>query len=149
MSGEVRFPPPYGPDFPVGLDCSVDKGRTKQSFANESDINSIMAKFHRTGVLVDPGKISTRKAFFGDVSGVVDFQTLQDTVLAANENFRNLPSEIRTRFGNNPGKLISFLEDADNLDEAVELGIVDAPPEPVVDPPVVPPAPVVPPVPEV
>ncbi len=137
--GEIAVPrlaPPFGPDHQVGLDCSVDKGRTKQSFAEEANINSIMKKFHRTGELVDPTKISDRKAFFGDVSGIGDFQQMKNTVLEAEVHFGNLPSEIRTRFENQPNKLVEFLEDPANKDEAIELGIVNPDPEP--DPPAAP-----------
>lgn len=140
MAAEPRFAPPFGPDFPVTIDCSVDKGRTKQSFAEETDINKMMAKFHKTGVLIDPSKISDRKAFFGDVSGLGDFQQIQQTVLDAEVAFGNLPSEIRTRFGNKSAELVKFLQDEENRAEAVELGIVEPPPEePVETPPVVPP----------
>lgn len=134
-NGEIAIPrmaPPFGPDYPVGLDCSGDKGRTKQSFAEESNINSIMKKFHRTGQLEDPTKISDRKAFFGDVSGIGDFQQMKNQVLEAEVHFGNLPSEIRTRFGNKPNELVEFLNDPANKDEAIELGIVN--PDPVEEP---------------
>lgn len=137
-----RIPPPFGPDISHGKDFTGGVSKTKQSFANESDINMIMAKFHRTGVLMDPTKISSRKAFFGDISGLGDFQEIQNKVLAAEVAFGDLPSEIRTRFDNKPAELVKFLQDEGNREEAIELGIVEAPPEePVETPPVVPPDP--------
>lgn len=144
-NGEIQVPrlaPPFGPDFQVGIDCSVDKGRTKQSFTEEANINSIMKKFHRTGELVNPAKISDRKAFYGDVSGIGDFQQMKNTVLEAEVHFGNLPSEIRTRFNNKPNELVEFLKDDANKEEAIKLGIVNPDPEPEPDPvvpPVVPP----------
>lgn len=51
-----------------------------------------------------------------------------------------LPPEIRTRFDNDPGKLIDFVADPDNRQEAQELGIVNPAPEPA-KPPEVPPEP--------
>lgn len=142
-----RLAPPFGPDYPVGLDCSADAGRTKQSFAEESNINSIMAKFHITGVLVDPKITSDRQAFFGDVSGIGDYQAMKNKVLESEVHFGNLPSAIRTRFGNKPNELVKFLEDPANKEEAIKLGIVNPPPEPPEEPvaPVPPAAPPEPP----
>ncbi len=129
MAKTPRLAPPYGPDFPVTLDCSGDKGRTKQSFEEETNINSIMRKFHQTGELVDPAKIASRQAFFGDVSTIGDFQQMKNKVIDAELAFGDLPSDIRTRFGNKPGELVEFLEDPQNKEEAIELGIVNAPEE--------------------
>ncbi len=137
-----RIPPPYGPDISSGIDFTGQVSKTKQSFANESDINMIMAKFHKTGVLIDPTKIASRKAFFGDVTGLGDYQEIQNKVLDAEVAFGDLSSEIRTRFDNKPAELVKFLQDEENRAEAIELGIVEAPPEePMETPPVVPPDP--------
>lgn len=47
----------------------------------------------------------------------------------AQQNFMLLPAEIRERFNNDPGRLIAFLEDDRNKNEAIKLGIVNKPPE--------------------
>lgn len=39
--------------------------------------------------------------------------------------FAGLPSRVRRRFANNPEQLIKFLEDPNNLPEAVKLGLID------------------------
>ena len=35
-----------------------------------------------------------------------------------------LPAQIRSRFENDPAKLIDFLDNSENLDEAIKLGLV-------------------------
>ena len=38
-----------------------------------------------------------------------------------------LPADLRKRFSNDPGQLLSFLENEDNRAEAIKLGLVNAP----------------------
>jgi len=38
-----------------------------------------------------------------------------------------LPADLRARFDNDPAQLIQFLENSDNKDEAIKLGLVNKP----------------------
>jgi hypothetical protein len=38
-----------------------------------------------------------------------------------------LPAELRARFENDPAKLIEFIDNSENLDEAINLGLVNKP----------------------
>lgn len=103
------------------------EGRTKQSFAQECDINTIMSRYALTGQFTH---LSLRAPQYGDVADI-DFQGCMDTVAAAREHFASLPSAIRDRFHNDPGRLLSFLQDPSNRDEALKLGLLapsEAPP---------------------
>lgn len=102
-----------------------DPGRTHQSFAKDADINNIMAKYSRTGVLGDPSR-PVRQAVFGDFSGL-DFQSDMNRLMDARERFMQLPSDIRNRFNNDPGELIDFVSDPANVEEAVSLGLLSSP----------------------
>lgn len=98
--------------------------RVEQHHKNDVNINSIMAKFVRTGLLPqrgDPGH-------YGDFTGVSDFQTCQNALVEARKAFMGLPSQIRKRFKNDPHKLLTFLEDPGNKEEAIKLGIIPTPP---------------------
>lgn len=125
------------------IDCSKDKIRTKQSFKKEVNINTIMAKFAKTG-MITPEALAVRQAVFGDVSSIGDFHDCQNRILEAKDAFMTLSAEVRTRFGNDTGQLLEFLQDPENKPEAIELGIlpkepVEAP-EPAPVPPTTPPA---------
>ena len=37
------------------------QSRTKQSFAQEADVNNIMRRYIQTGVLIDPSTVSARR----------------------------------------------------------------------------------------
>jgi len=104
----------------------VGESRVEQSHRAECDINAMMTKYNRTGLL--PGRGSP--GFYGDFSGVSDYHSACNAVLAAERAFNALPSKIRKRFANDPAELISFVENADNKEEAIELGILPKEPEP-------------------
>lgn len=102
---------------------STKPSLTQQHFKDESDINMIIARYNRTGVLVDPSVPRSGSALFGDFSEIKDFQSAQNAICAAAEAFGELDSKIRRRFNNDPGQLISFLDDPANYDEGVKLGL--------------------------
>lgn len=104
----------------AGLDCSGDKGRTQQSFAEEVDINTIVKRFGLTGELPE----NIPQVMTGDFEGVYDFQSAMDLVVQARESFMAMPADVRTRFDNDPHKFVDFTSDEKNFDEAVKWGLV-------------------------
>lgn len=98
---------------------------TQQHFANEVDVNMIVERATRTGLLGDPLAMAARQASFGDFSDIGDYQSCVNKVTAANNAFNSLPADVRSRFNNNPAELIAFLSDDKNIIEASELGLVD------------------------
>lgn len=122
-----------------GLDCSNLPSETKQSFAEEVDINTIVRRFGLSGQLPTGVRMPT----YEDFTDVTDFHTAANAIALANEAFEQMPAEVRARFQNNPGNFVDFCADANNLEEARKLGLVPAA-EVVVEPPVAPVAPVVP-----
>ena len=52
-------------------------GRTKQSFRDKVNINSIIAKHRRTGML---NHVNGKTPFYGDVSGVIGYQESLEVV---------------------------------------------------------------------
>ncbi|NBQ54799.1 MAG: hypothetical protein EBU49_14630 [Proteobacteria bacterium] len=107
-----------------GLDCSCDgAGRTKQSFAEEADINTLIRRFG----IGNPLPQGTRVPSFGDFNGVTDYQTALNLIDRADRAFMGLPAHLRTRFGNDPASFVAFCDDDANRDEAVRLGMVPAP----------------------
>lgn len=108
----------------VQVDLSAD-GRTHQSFADECDINKVMARYVKTGILQQ----TNQRPQYGDFSNLGDYQDSLNTVLTADNMFAELTAEVRRRFDNDPQQFIEFCEDPNNQDEAVRLGIA-AKPEP-------------------
>ncbi len=103
-----------------GLACE-EPTLAQQHYKEECDINTILQKFSISGILPE-APLSPR---YGDFSGIGDYHTALNRVLAAQDEFEALPATIRARFENDPAKLIEFLEDENNRPEAEELGLVE------------------------
>lgn len=104
---------------PVILKCE-GPGRTKQSFRDECDINGIMARFQRTGLIDAVNKIQPQ---YADVAGF-DFQFAMNQIIQAQDMFAELPSGIRKRFQNDPAAFVEFVGDPANEEEARRLGLI-------------------------
>ena len=91
----------------------------QQHFKDECDINFILKNFGIEALAVNP--LQPR---YGDFSDVVDYHSALNAVIAAEDGFMALPANIRTRFDNDPSKLIDFIENPANRSEAESLGLV-------------------------
>lgn len=109
----------------TGLRCPEEENMTQQQFKDDADINVIMRKFGLTGHL--PANLNMPQ--FGDFDTIDDYQSAMNLVRAADEAFMQLPAETRARFNNDPQRLIDFLDDANNREEALKLGLLQPPQE--------------------
>lgn len=119
-----------------------DETRTEQAHKDACDINKIIKRYDINGLIQ---KVDIMDGIENDVSGY-DFHAAMEIVAKAQEGFAGMPSSIRNRFQNDPGKLLDFVQDENNYDEALRMGIVaerpSAPPTPPpADPPADPPPP--------
>lgn len=105
----------------------TEPSMTKQSFASECDINNIMSKYQKSGLLTHVNKY---QGSYADVSNAVDYHDALNIVLAGNEAFESLPSSLRKKFNNDPAEFLSFVDDAENADEMIKLGLRKQPEAP-------------------
>lgn len=106
------------------IDNREDK--TQQKFENESNINTIMSKYNNNVDILNASlrlQGSTRQPQYGDFSNLPDFAQANQMIIDANDAFMQLPAKLREKFANDPSKLISWLENPDNNDEAIKLGL--------------------------
>lgn len=94
---------------------------TKQEFADECDINNIMSQYQRTGMVQHVNRYGGE---YSDVTGAVSFHEAQNIVLAAQNAFMSVPSSVRTKFDNDPGKFLEFVNNPENRDEMKKLGLL-------------------------
>lgn len=97
-----------------------------QSEKDSCDINLIVDKYSRTGLMTN---IRTDQPMYGDFTSAVDFHEAFAQIQKAEESFMELPAKVRSWFDNDPGKLIDFLQDEKNRQEAYDLGLVNSPPQ--------------------
>lgn len=108
---------PNGPRLYV--EC-LDKSLARESEKAASDVNNIVARFVKTGIL----PTATAQGFYGDVSELTDYREALEKVRSADAAFMQLPAEVRRRFDNDAATFLDFMSDPANLDEARKLGIV-------------------------
>lgn len=103
---------------------------TKQSHKAECDVNTIMKKFEKTGMVTH---VKEYRGEYGNFLGAAEFHEAWNEVLKAREMFESLPAKVRKRFENDPGEFLEFVHDPANEEEMIELGLArrrEAPPEP-------------------
>lgn len=100
---------------------------TKQAMRDACDINRIMKRYQKTGLIEHVKQGGT----YGDFTDVKSYHEAMNQVLAANEAFMTLAAELRARFNNDPSKMIEFLTDPANIKEAEELGLIEKKKRPV------------------
>lgn len=96
----------------------------QRHFKETTDINKIMRKYHNDMRQVAP----PQRGFYGEFSNAPDYLAARISLIEAQQSFDALPSEVRKRFGNDPAQLLAFIDDKNNRDEAIKLGLIDPPP---------------------
>lgn len=107
--------------------CKTDlhgESLTQQNFKRECDINYILKKYQKTGLVEH---VSKYKGNYEDLSQPCDYQTAMNLVISAAAAFESLPSSIRKQFDNDPGRFLAFAENPDNLEEMKNLGLAKTP----------------------
>lgn len=102
----------------TGLSCP-DASLTQQQFAEEADINTIVNRFLKTGVLPTPNTFPQ----YVDFEGVFDYQSAMNLVRAADESFMRMEAKVRSRFNNSPQEFLEFFANPENVKEAIRLGL--------------------------
>lgn len=96
--------------------------RTKQSYAEDADINNIVARFLKTGNL--PDNIRSGGWVSQDFTKAPEnYQEAMRIIIDARSQFMSLPAKLRDKFKNDPGQLESWLADPDNLEDSYKYGL--------------------------
>lgn len=105
------------------LTHNIEPSKTQNQFKDSTNVNTIIGKYLKApnpAVFVKQGK-----GLYGDFSKAKDFQTSLNTILEAQAAFDSLDASIRAKFQNSPQQLLSFLDDPQNLEEAIKLKLVE------------------------
>jgi phage internal scaffolding protein len=105
----------------------------QQAHKDHCDVNRIISKYDRTGLLTH---VKDSVARYGDFTEVNEYQEALNLVIRAQDSFDDLPSDIRKRFANDPGEFFEFATNPANSDEMYRLGLAVKPSELAVSGPV-------------
>lgn len=114
----------------IALFCN-DPSRAIQSQKDEANINTIVRNFGVTGTVRQAAVPPT----YGDFDGIDDYRSAVEAVKAAQDSFGALPSSVRSRFHNDPGAFLEFVENPANLPELRTMGLAPLPPDPPAETP--------------
>jgi len=106
-----------------GIDFSGDPGLTDQSQAKDCDINTIINRFNKSGIL----PTTNIQATYGDFSDPIEYSQAIQIKINAENQFNQLTAKVRNRFNNNPLEFLQFMADPENTSEAVKLGLATLP----------------------
>lgn len=115
----IKFNSMYSEKTKKPFICDKES-KVQQNAKEECDINNIIAKYAKTGVLPEMIKNNPQ---YGDFSNAADYQTAMNTVITAKEQFNALPSVVRAKFENDPEKFLDFVHDPKNQAEIKKMGL--------------------------
>lgn len=98
-----------------------------QAQAKECDINNIMRKFDKTGVIEHVGNHGPS---YEDAPSYDDLHEAMNLVTHAQSMFAELPARIRAKFANDPAEFLEFVDDPDNRSEMALMGLIAPEPAP-------------------
>lgn len=102
----------------------VGHSMTHQSFKKECDINNILSKYRKTGIVEHVNRF---KGDYADIADVGSYMDALNVVRDASDSFQELPSEIRKEFDNSPSKFLDFVKNPENIDKMYDLGLAIRP----------------------
>lgn len=111
----------YNPAPQVGLFCP-EETMTQQQFLHDTDINNILAKFLRTGLMDNIGQ-----GTYEDVSESADYRQSIHIIQEADAQFLTLPAKTRKEFDNDPAKFMDFIHTTQDQNRLVDLDLIPKP----------------------
>lgn len=113
----------------TALVCETET-KTQQQFRDDTDINTIIARFGIEAQVPADFKWPEPNEFID----TFDFQSSMNIIRKAQEQFMSLPADVRSRFDNDPQKFMQFFNNPRNQEEAIEMGLAQRIPEPTPTP---------------
>lgn len=123
--------------------ASAGESLTVQSERERVSLSNIISRVMKGGGLA--AGVPVRRGFYGDISNAPTFIQALNVVANAQARFAELPAKVRDQFNNDPATMLRFVDDPENKEAAIKLGLLPAPdvppppPEPlsvrIVDPP--------------
>lgn len=95
---------------------------TRQEFADECDINILMAHYEKNAVLPPQNR---REPQYFDASSVPDFRDALDIAREAEEAFMRVPAHVRKELDNDVYKFVEYCQDSKNDENLRKWGLLE------------------------
>ncbi len=96
------------------------KHMAKQAFKDECDINRVLDRAKHGASMKH---LLNHQGTYGDFSDFDEntYNSMLNQIADAKTVFNDLPAELRSEFGNNPGRFFEFVNDPANVDQLDEI----------------------------
>ena len=121
MEKTITFRSAYDPHKKYVF-TTVGESLTQQNFKEECEVINIIKKHDRNGIIEH---VQRGQARYGDFSEVADYREALDLVRDAQSEFMAIPSDIRKKFDNDPGKFYEFVSNPENKEELIKMGFIN------------------------
>lgn len=120
----MKFKTAYSPReaSKTNIDFSEIPTLTVQEQAESTDINRILRRFQKTGLIEHVNK---HQAQYGDFTGV-DYQTALNQVREVENTFMQLPANVRAEFNHDPQEWLEHIATPENVEDMKD-GVIDNP----------------------
>lgn len=98
---------------------------TRQEFAPECDINTLMERYEKSGVI---SHVNRAQPVYMDMTVLPDLREGLDLMREATNAFLALPAKVRREFDNDPVQFVEYAQNTENIERMREWGL--APPIP-------------------
>jgi phage internal scaffolding protein len=98
-----------------------EESKTEQHHEPETNINRIVA---RNGLQLQSDVQALQHMRFDDVQNN-DFQEMMNFIIHARESFKDIPSQIRSKFGNDPVQFVDFVQNPENHQQLIDWGLAE------------------------
>lgn len=115
-----RIKKPYDPSVQYKAHVG-ESDLVQRQFKDECDVNNIMRKYQKTGLL---NHVNQYQGNYGHFTDTPTFQEAFQKVADANEMFMTLPSSVREKFAHDPGLFLEYVDNPDNEEGMRELGLL-------------------------
>lgn len=105
----------------TGIDFTGTVSRAKQADKDATDINRIMARYHRDGIIDHVAKYAPR---YADLSTAPTYLEAMQRIQEADEMFMSLPASIRSEFSNSPSQFLDFVTNPKNAEKMQQMGLL-------------------------
>jgi len=99
-------------------------GRTRQDQKDSCDLNLIMRKYTKQGILP---RLNPKTPTYGDFTTASSYHEALDKLQRADELFAALPAALRSSCENDPAQLIEYVESGEHDDELIDMGVMEPP----------------------
>ena len=92
----------------------------QSQYKDECDLNVIIGRLTPEQL---EDRLAASQGVYGDFYDVMSYSEAKQLVINAEQAFDRLDAKLRKQFDNDPQKLIEFLDDPTNDEEAIKLGL--------------------------